>query len=366
MTAVYSVLHMLVDGVCALAMFGRFFGGEDGHFALLLYNFCAFALQMPIGVVLDLLQLKKEAQAKVFAHVFAMLGVIITLLGAFSHPVVLGIGNALFHIGGGVGTIHEDREKGWNGKGLGVFVAPGAFGLYAGTLAVKQGWLQGGMMTAVILLAAGCLVAEGIRRKRTGTMAARDVTSCADGGKIRKQVQKAENDDTKDRVPKLMILAFACFLVVVLRSYIGMAVVFPWKQVPILGLYSVLAVVGGKAAGGFVGARFGYRKTVVVSLLLAAIGYLGLNVAPVGLAALFFFNMTMPITLYLLICTYPKLPGFSFGLLTFGLFLGFLPSYLEVELPVAGSVLGCVGSLISLALLLAGIMFGGQKEHVSD
>ncbi len=362
MTAIYSVLHMLVDGVCALAMFGRFFVREDWHFALLLYNFCAFALQMPIGVVLDLLQQKEEAQAKVFAHVFAILGVIVTLLGAFVHPVVLGIGNALFHIGGGVGTIYEDREKGWNGKGLGVFVAPGAFGLYLGTLAAKQGWMRGGLIVAVVLVVAGCLVAEGGRKK--SACGADYVGVTMEQG--RNEEQKEKHSDKKYGDAKHIILAAACFLVVILRSYIGMAVRFPWKQVPILGLCSVLVVVGGKVAGGFAGARVGYRKTAVVSLLLAALGYLGMNVAPIGLAALFFFNMTMPITLYLLICTYPKLPGFSFGLLTFGLFLGFLPSYLEVELPVTGQILGSVGSLISLVLLLTGMMFGGQREHVSD
>ena len=350
MTAIYSVLHMLVDGVCALAMFGRFFCREDGQFALLLYNFCAFALQMPFGVVLDLLESREEARTKAFAHFFALLGVIVTLLGAVTHPVVLGVGNALFHIGGGVGTIREDRTKGWNGKGLGIFVAPGALGLYLGTLAAKWGWMQSGLVAAFILMMAGCFLAEWFRKK-----SARNATGQVDA---RNQNRKKEQ--------KPVMLAAACFWVVILRSYIGMAVAFPWKQVPILGLCSVLAVVGGKAAGGILAARFGYRKTAVASLLLASICYVGLHMAPVGLAALFFFNMTMPVTLYLLICTYPEAPGFSFGLLTFGLFLGFLPSYLEVELLVAGTVLGCVGSLISLALLLAGMMFGGQKEHVSD
>ena len=47
----------------------------------------------------------------------------------------------------------------------------------------------------------------------------------------------------------------------------------------------------------------------------------------------------------------PHLPGFSFGLLTFGLFLGFLPVYAGVELPISDEILGAVGSLISAILL---------------
>ena len=53
MTAIYSILHMFVDGVCALAMFGVFIPQENGYFYMLLYNFCAFALQMPLGIILD-------------------------------------------------------------------------------------------------------------------------------------------------------------------------------------------------------------------------------------------------------------------------------------------------------------------------
>ena len=46
MTALYSVLHFLVDGVCAWAMLGPLAGGMESY---LLYNFCAFVLQLPLG-----------------------------------------------------------------------------------------------------------------------------------------------------------------------------------------------------------------------------------------------------------------------------------------------------------------------------
>ena len=42
--AVYSVLHLLVDGLCALAMFGVFLQREKDYLYSLLYNFCAFAM----------------------------------------------------------------------------------------------------------------------------------------------------------------------------------------------------------------------------------------------------------------------------------------------------------------------------------
>ena len=73
---------------------------------------------------------------------------------------------------------------------------------------------------------------------------------------------------------------------------------------------------------------------------------------PMGILALFLFNMTMPVTLYLLIRRLPSYPGFSFGFLTFGLFLGFLPAYLELPTWQNSSMIGCVGSLASLLILM--------------
>ncbi len=352
MTAMYSLLHMLVDGVCALAMFGHFFLGGNGHFAMLLYNFCAFALQMPLGTLLDLFMLQNAGKKTQLAFGFAALGVVLTILGAFFHPVLLGMGNALFHIGGGVGTIQEDKAKAWQGRGLGVFVAPGALGLYIGTVIAKNGgWATGVMVASGILLVLVIMTAWLLKREAQKRFTPQE-QCVADRGEVSSG--------------KVLLLAVCCFLVVVLRSYIGMAVTFPWKQVPILACISVMAVVAGKIAGGFMAARYGHGKTAVITLLLATIGYIGLEWAPLGLVALFFFNMTMPMTLYLLIKTLKRLPGFSFGLLTFGLFLGFLPVYFAWELPWSGQVLGIVGCMVSMVLLLIGIRMGGGKRHVSD
>ena len=93
---------------------------------------------------------------------------------------------------------------------------------------------------------------------------------------------------------------------------------------------------------------------MTVTLLLAA-GCFLLGENPVfGLLALLLFNMSMPVTLYLLARYLPGLPGFSFGLLTFALFLGFLPTYAGLALPVSGSVIGALGSVISAGVLVLG------------
>ena len=76
MTGIYAALHLLVDGMCALAMFGRLLPRGDRALAILLYNFCAFALQMPLGVALDALCGGRRGRETDFPFLFALAGVL--------------------------------------------------------------------------------------------------------------------------------------------------------------------------------------------------------------------------------------------------------------------------------------------------
>lgn len=302
MTIFYSVLHFLVDGLCAWAMLGRLAGGMEGY---LFYNFCAFALQLPLGAVLDRLGGRRTPM------VFAGIGCGLTVLGAFTNPVLLGIGNALFHVGGGVDVIRDggQREK------LGIFVATGAMGLYLGGLiAGKMPWL---------LVPAGIVMAALL---------------CALRSPGESSAQPSQNSP--------LSLFLCCFLVVVLRSFVGFQVVFPWKEGG-LAFAAVAAVVLGKMTGGVLAARFGGRRVTVCSLVLAAVCYGLGNIPLFGLLALLCFNMTMPLTLHALWRRFPEYPGSVFGSLTLALFLGFLPTYFGISIPIGG----VLGSILSLVLL---------------
>ncbi len=348
MTILYSILHFLIDGVCAFAMFGYFAQQSNWYLNMLLYNFCAFALQMPLGVVLDYLNSQGKCRKWSPSYCFAGLGVLCTLLGAVVHPVLLGLGNALFHLGGGVGTIYEDREKGWRGRGLGIFVAPGALGLYIGTQLGKNKAEAIWLVAAAVGMIAICVL--GRRRLCRDAVRESVVSSGAISGEQRKPlVSMTEAADERNRGYGLLL--FGCMAVVVLRSYIGMAVTFSWKTTLFAGVIGVLAVVLGKVAGGFGAVMFGIRKTMMVSLALAAVLYLLSGNMLAGVLALFLFNMTMPITLYLLVERRKDMPGFGFGALTFAIFLGILPVYLEWPLPISGNAIGCVGSILSLIVL---------------
>lgn len=386
-TAFYSLLHVLVDGVCAFAMFGTFLVRPQGCDDVLTYNFCAFALQMPLGAALDVLDPSRE---KVLPLATACMGVALTLVGAFTHPALLGIGNALFHVGGGVGTIFEDREKGWQGRGLGVFVAPGALGLYLGALLAKNGagigwlWGVGAFMLLACAGAAGRVFVRGSARgscqggSRAGAgeavvrMASGAVRGSSQGGSRAGTADVAHPVSCPVRAPSknsvhsgatgVLPLAACLLLVVILRSHIGMTVTFPWKTTALAGFFAALAVAAGKAAGGFWTVGLGSLRTILLSLAAAAVCYLFSGYAVFGLTALFLFNVTMPVTLYLLVRRLPRLPGFSFGLLTFGLFLGFLPAYFGVAAGQDGNVAGCIGSMVSLVILMCGILWDSRRR----
>lgn len=323
-TVLYAALHFLVDMVCAWSMFAFFSKGNYESF--LIYNFCAFALQMPLGAMLDLLRNKMHR----LPAACASLGAFVTALGALIHPVILGFGNALFHVGAGVGVIEEDTAKNLKGRSLGLFVAPGAIGLYVGTKLGKA------MATPAVLLIAGIVMVV--------FLAALFLS------KRCKQFALAPNVHGNT-----ILLALCCFAVVIMRSWIGLAISFSWKSDPTLAFLAVLCTAGGKLAGGLLAARFGVAKTASTSLLASSVFYLLAERPLIGLAAIFLFNMSMPLTLYLLVQQLPHLPGFAFGLLTFGLFLGFLPVYAGIPLPVSSPVFGAAGSLISaIALTVAG------------
>lgn len=355
LTTLYSVMHFLEDGLCAYAMFSAFLLKKDAAQAVLFYNFCAFALQAPFGALMDCFSAGSDK--KLFTEderngLCALFGVILTFAGVFTGPVLLGIGNALFHVGGGIGTIREDFRTGKGGRLLGIFVAPGALGLFLGTTLGKKAaspWILLLFLILFTCCAAGLIL--HVKRRNAGTPSA-----AAEKPGDEKIPRKAASEE---KTAAAIIAAALCFLVVVIRSHVGMAVTFPWKTGFFISLLSVLCVVLGKVAGGFLNARFGTVKTVLVTLPAAAVCFFFSRYAGFGLPALFLFNMTMPVTLYLIVNRFRDYPGAMFGLLTLALFVGFLPTYYGCDILNTGNA-AAVLSAVS-AVMLAGA--AGMKKR---
>ena len=320
--ALYSIAHFWVDLSCAFLAFRFLSGSPDFLLCLLLYNFCAFALQMPLGIWADGLN-RNGLLAAVGCSLTAAAFLVPLALPA---AVVAGVGNALFHLGGGIDVLNAGERK---AAALGVFVSPGAVGLYVGTL-----W-GGGAAVSALLPPAGLLALGGgilLLCRRTF-------------GSLRSGNAPVEAEPAGGSWLPLVPL----FLVVVLRSWMGLGQSFPWKAA--WGLPLVLALALGKAAGGFLMDAVGPRRAAGWSLGLAAALYL-LSGAPLpGLLAVFLFNMTMPMTLWAAAQLLPGAKGFGFGLLTFALFVGYLPVYLGWP-AVFGNVWACAAAAaLSLALL---------------
>ena len=320
--ALYSIAHFWVDLSCAFLAFRFLSGSPDFLLCLLLYNFCAFALQMPLGIWADGLNRN---------GLLAAAGCGLTAAAFLAPPalpaaVVAGVGNALFHLGGGIDVLNAGERK---AAALGVFVSPGAVGLYVGTL-----WGGGEQVSALVPPAGLLILAGSILLLCRRTM-----------GSLRSGNAPVEAEPAGGSWLPLVPL----FLVVALRSWMGLGQSFPWKAQ--WGLPLVLALALGKAAGGFLMDAVGPRRAAGWSLGLAVALYL-LSGAPLpGLLAVFLFNMTMPMTLWAAAQLLPGAKGFGFGLLTFALFVGYLPVYLGWP-AVFGNVWACAAAAaLSLALL---------------
>lgn len=313
--AVYAATHFLVDFSCALLLLG---GGEK-DMLFLSYNFCAFALQMPLGIVADRL-----GRCRAVAAAGCLLAAAAWAFGGLAGALCAGVGNALFHVGGGLDTL---EHSGARAGPLGIFVAPGALGIFAG--GALAGRVPGLWAAAALLLAGGGIL-------------------------VLCWAEKSSAAPEKTALSKTGAGALVCLLaVVIFRGWLGFQFSFPWRGE--LGAALVCAVALGKAAGGLLADRLGLLPTAAISLCACAGLFLFSDFPAAGLAAVFLFNLTMPLTLWAAARLLPFGKGFAFGLLTFGLFLGFLPTWLGLSPPLSGGGLYALSAACSLPPLLYGL-----------
>jgi FSR family fosmidomycin resistance protein-like MFS transporter len=328
---VYIIAHFVVDFACAFLTFRILRETSHWYIGLLIYNFCAFALQMPIGLLADR-----------FNH-NAICAAIGCGMVALAYPfgaspivaaVLAGIGNGMFHIGGGIEVLNSGEKKPLL---LGIFVSPGALGIYLGTMLGKQRLLPSTTMVRVLIcILLLILISQYIDRR-----------SFRSDNAVLSLHRLAS--------PGVLAALGSLLMVVILRSYIGMTSNFAWKGNADWATLYVVAVVLGKICGGILAVPLGIKKTSILSLGLAAGLFLLSNIPVLGVMAVFFFNMTMPLTLWAVAKLLSGSKGFSFGLLTFGLFLGFVPPYLDIPSLFTTTTGFMVASLLSLLLLLYGL-----------
>ena len=337
-TFAFALCHFVVDFACVSTMLcavSRVLG-ESGQgsmevvaLSILLYDIVAFTLQLPIGIALD--QLDKNSHAALLSYALVGAGVILSLvpIALLEWPAILllAIGNALFHSAGGLSVLNISQK---HAGPSGIFIATGAIGVFLGTQSAQMGRLQiaFSLLVLLFLCALITLVVQKVNKKYWN-------------------VHNVSFDIPRLSSNTLLAIALLSF-VVALRSYVGMVMAFPWKSEMLLLVLSILGVFAGKALGGVVADRIGFRTTAIFSLIVAATLFVPSWEIPVmGLLGVFFFNFTMSITLASLANILPNAKGTAFGLASFSLAVGALPALagFRIEHPLMLSGISLVSAL---------------------
>ena len=331
---IYSVIHFIVDLSCAILVTNlvtqRMGQNSNLFIAILIYNFFAFAMQFPIGIIAD--KVNKNAICAAIGCFLVAIAFGFANYGIISCTIA-GIGNAMFHIGGGIDVLNISDKK---ATPSGIFVSTGAIGIFLGSKSATIGFNKFYIVIFILLFSAVLLL-----------------------GLYNEIKNKIKNQEII--IPKLTsnakVSIICLILTVCIRSYVGLILAFEWKGNFTLALLSIFAVVFGKMLGGIIGDKIGFNKISIVSLAGSAICFVfAFNNPFLGILAMLFFNMTMPITLTALSNILDNNKGMAFGLLTLALFIGSIPKFFGIGISTIFTPLGlCFITIISLIILIIGI-----------
>lgn len=321
-----SAAHFLVDFSCAFAIYRNLPpAGRQAAF-FLIYHFCALALQLPLGVAAD--RARRNLALAAAGCLLAALGFV--PLPAMLCAAVLGTGSALFHAGAGLEVLTDWPET---CAPLGLFISPGAVGFYIGGMLGRAG-LTPALLPGALLAGAGAWLLAAQRAFRPNL--------------------RSENPPLT--LPHLSISALAAlgglFAVAGFRSLVGLQLPLPWKN-GAWGAAAACALTLGKAAGGFAADRFGPARTAAVTLAASAALFCFAEHPVCGMAAIFLFNMSLPLTLTGAARLLPGARGSALGLLALALSLGLVPVYLgapALSTAEAAGIAALSGAVLAPAL----------------
>jgi FSR family fosmidomycin resistance protein-like MFS transporter len=323
--ALLGLAHALVDAASGYLLFSDL-GRPVGAGLLLTYTAIAFGGQAPLGWVVDRLSRARLSAGAGVALVAA------ALLGAPWWPVAglvaVGVGNALFHVGAGAQVL---RRSGLRSADGGLFVGPGALGIFAGA---SLGLQEVDARAALVIMLAAALPL--VTHRVTWSAPAPELTA-------RPSV----------RTPALAVLAAAGLLAsVTIRALAGGGANTYWHdRAPAMLLAIAAAACAGKVLGGFVSDRLGWSRASTLALVAAAplLGPL-LGSPPAAYAGVLLLQATMPVTLKATHLLLPDRPALAFGLPCLAILVGALLG--KAPLPALATAPGVVGMLLLSAALV--------------
>ena len=307
----FTILHPLVDA-CSVTVL--VVGGMSWQ-RVLAYNALAFALQFPLGVMLDARpRWVRGTFVTSLALTLAGVGLCACGVGDGVALVSACVGNALFHLSAGKAVLDEHEGK---GGPIALFISTGALGLFAGMkLAGGYGlWCCLGFCVALAVVGA-VVVGRGLRPRRNHQKTM--ISLCRDCG--------GQGLTTLPMRWGFWLLA-GLFALVAWRSWAGL---LAGGMTNAAGLGFALAGAAvkwaGKATGGYLGDRFGRWIVTAVSV----VGSLSLcflcrpEQAALWLALLFVAQLATGPVLSLMYDKSGRASGTAFGLNCLGLFTGSL------------------------------------------
>ena len=237
-----GMAHGFSDAAAGFAVGVLFqMSSPEGGLLIFLYNGLAFGLQPIAGLLLD--RLKQAQRGAAFGLVLTSIGLTVFWLNPRLGILLIGLGSAFFHAGGGAVSILNSAGK---ASGPGVFAAFGVMGLVIGTRLsfTYTGSITTSFVVLLIVLAFAVLFIRSIEMKAVG------------------------NFETLPGFEMPLIIILAAFA---LRSFAWTGVDRVLDSSAYLALYVGLSAGIGKLAGGILSDRIGWLKWTFFSLTGSAL-----------------------------------------------------------------------------------------------
>ncbi len=328
-----GLIHALIDTASGAIVYAEIVQGrisfESIGSMIIVYNALAFGTQFVVGWIADY---RRAYRYTALSGIWIML--LALVVQKYSHipgVILAGIGNSLFHVGAGAIVLQQSDGKACD---AGIFVAPGAIGLVIGL------WL--GVQTfAWQLILAPLLILSAVM-----------VSQLPAGLDAPTELKSA-------KIPIFPILVCVSLLLmsVSVRGTVGGFISGAWRDSQTAVFLLAFAAVAGKALGGMIADRIGW-KTLSVSALLVSCPFIvfGTQHIMIALTGMFFFQLTMPVTLEAVYLAFPNRAGFAFGLPCLALLIGALPGLTGFT-----AQLNLSRFIIPVVFLSAGMIFFGLR-----
>ena len=327
----YFIIHFCIELICFYCV-NRLINLDiiESIIVCILYDFVAFLPQALIG---NWYNKHKGFKISYIGLTLMILGTILMIMHN-AVVIVIGIigialGNAILHECGAIGTITVSKGNIFPSA---LFVGGGSFGLIVGKTLGNNQVTPLCLIPFILIMILLTLISD---------------KAWIDYKEVNYNKIRATNKDVNTD-----IIIIVAFIVVVVRSFIGYGIPTSWRQTTWQFFIMYFAMGFGKAFGGYLCDKIGYKTTGIISTLVSIpfliIGDRNMIISVLGIMM---FSMTMSVTFGMLLDRIPNNPGLAFGITTIGLIIGTIPIFIWKFTNEINTILVIIGSILSFGLL---------------